>query len=78
MSRHAVSLGLLCSLALAAPAAAQAPAQAPAAPPVAPGTATGIIPLKPGRAPGQPIDSAYTQKIHEYTTESFLLSPLVD
>ena len=26
----------------------------------------------------QPIDSEYTKKIHEYTTESFFLSPLVD
>jgi len=29
-------------------------------------------------APGQAIDEAYTRKIREYTTESFLLSPLVD
>jgi len=34
--------------------------------------------LKPGRDPMQPIDSAYTKKIHEYTTEPFFLSPLVD
>ena len=33
---------------------------------------------RPGRDPRQPIDSAYTRKIHEYTTESFFLSPLVD
>src|ERR1019366_4931896 len=33
---------------------------------------------RPGRDPKQPIDSAYTQKIREYTTESFFLSPLVD
>ena len=32
----------------------------------------------PGRAPSQPIDSAYTKKIHEYTTEPFFLSPLID
>jgi len=32
----------------------------------------------PGRDPGQPIDSEYTRKIHEYTTETFFLSPLVD
>ena len=32
----------------------------------------------PGRLPSQPIDSAYTKKIHEYTTEPFFLSPLVD
>ena len=33
---------------------------------------------RPGRDPAQPIDEAYTKKIHEYTTESFFLSPLVD
>jgi hypothetical protein len=34
--------------------------------------------IKPGRAPNQPIDAEYTRKIHEYTTEPFFLSPLVD
>ncbi len=34
--------------------------------------------LKPGRDPHQPIDSAYTAKIREYTTEPFFSSPLVD
>jgi len=34
--------------------------------------------IKPGRDPQQPIDSAYTAKIHEYTTEPFFTSPLVD
>lgn len=34
--------------------------------------------IKPGRDPRQPIDSAYTAKIKEYTTEPFFLSPLVD
>ena len=33
---------------------------------------------KPGRDPNQPIDSAYTAKIKEYTTEQFFMSPLVD
>src|SRR4029078_8499772 len=33
---------------------------------------------KPGRAPDQPIDEAYTAKSREYTTETFFLSPLVD
>src|SRR5215471_9274519 len=32
----------------------------------------------PGRATNQPVDSEYTKKIKEYTTESFFLSPLVD
>ena len=31
-----------------------------------------------GRDPAQPIDEEYTRKIHEYTTEKFFLSPLVD
>src|SRR5690349_3597352 len=34
--------------------------------------------IKPGRDPRQPIDSEYTRKIHEYTTQPFFLSPLVD
>jgi hypothetical protein len=33
---------------------------------------------RPGRDPRQPLDSGYTRKIREYTTESFFLSPLVD
>jgi Zinc carboxypeptidase len=33
---------------------------------------------RPGRDPKQPLDDAYTKKIHEYTTEKFFLSPLVD
>ena len=32
----------------------------------------------PGRATNQPVDSEYTKKIKEYTTEPFFLSPLVD
>ncbi|MGH7647474.1 MAG: M14 family zinc carboxypeptidase, partial [Gemmatimonadaceae bacterium] len=34
--------------------------------------------LTPGRDPSQPIDSAYTAKITEYTTEPFFTSPLVN
>jgi hypothetical protein len=34
--------------------------------------------VRPGRSTSQPVDAAYTQKIHEYTTEPFFLSPLVD
>lgn len=34
--------------------------------------------VQPGRDPNQPIDEEYTKKIHEYTTEPFFLSPLVD
>ncbi|HXG95111.1 MAG TPA: M14 family zinc carboxypeptidase [Blastocatellia bacterium] len=35
-------------------------------------------PIKPGRAPNQPIDEEYSKKIREYTTEPFFLSPLVE
>src|SRR5436309_12400377 len=48
-------------------------------PPLASATAqTDLSAARPGRDPRQPIDSAYTAKIREYTTESFFLSPLVD
>jgi zinc carboxypeptidase len=33
---------------------------------------------QPARDPKQPIDDAYTAKIHKYTTEPFFSSPLVD
>ncbi len=33
---------------------------------------------KPGRDPNQPLDEDYTQKIKEYTTAPYFLSPLVD
>ncbi|HEX2780796.1 MAG TPA: M14 family zinc carboxypeptidase, partial [Gemmatimonadaceae bacterium] len=42
------------------------------------GSTTDLSAAKPGRAPSQPIDEAYTKKIREYTTEPFFLSPLVD
>ena len=34
--------------------------------------------VKPGRDPNQPIDQEYTNKIREYTTETFFNSPLTD
>ena len=34
--------------------------------------------VKPGRDPNQPIDEEYTQKIREYTTETYFNSPLTD
>jgi hypothetical protein len=34
--------------------------------------------MRAGRDPAQAIDEDYTRKIHEYTTEKFFLSPLVD
>ena len=33
---------------------------------------------RPGRDPNQPIDEEYTNKIREYTTETFFNSPLTD
>jgi hypothetical protein len=42
------------------------------------GAGTDPSAARPGRDPGQPIDEDYTRKIHEYTTEPFFLSPLVD
>ncbi len=51
-----------------------APAQGPATTPAQSDIALAL----PGRDPNQPIDEAYTKKIHEYTTEPFFLSPLVD
>ncbi|HET9775611.1 MAG TPA: M14 family zinc carboxypeptidase, partial [Gemmatimonadaceae bacterium] len=71
-----VVIGVSFFLALtAAPLAAQdgAAAEAAAARTTLPPTAT-----RPGRDPNQPIDEEYTRKIHEYTTEPFFLSPLVD
>ena len=32
----------------------------------------------PGRDPKQPVDTMYTRKLREYTTEPFFTSPLVD
>ncbi|HVZ77417.1 MAG TPA: M14 family zinc carboxypeptidase, partial [Gemmatimonadaceae bacterium] len=66
MSRRSLTLALFALLAVGAtwrPVAAQATDPAAA---------------KPGRDPRQPVDEAYTRKIHEYTTEPFFLSPLVD
>jgi zinc carboxypeptidase len=40
--------------------------------------AVGAAQVKPGRDPNQPIDEEYTNKIREYTTETFFNSPLTD
>jgi zinc carboxypeptidase len=34
--------------------------------------------IAPGRDPKQPVDAAYTEKIHKYTTQPYFTSPLVD
>ncbi len=73
MRRYPVVLSLFLALLAFAPtqpALAQAPGRSS---PPADSTF-----LTPGRNPNQPIDEAYTKKIHEYTTEPFFLSPLVD
>jgi hypothetical protein len=64
MRHTSISIRLLSLVLLVAPAI---PAQNGADPSV-----------QPGRNPAQPIDEEYTRKIHEYTTEKFFLSPLVD
>jgi hypothetical protein len=79
MRRCSVAIGTVLSLLLVAlsipgrPALAQAQATTATGLPATEGPAP-----KPGRDPHQPIDEAYTKKIHEYTTEPFFLSPLVD
>jgi hypothetical protein len=84
MPRPAAPLGLLLAAsAVVIPAyagiAAQGPSAATAVRSDAPLTTTiSTSPTKPGRAAGQPIDTAYTRKIREYTTETFFSSPLVD
>ncbi len=46
--------------------------------PAKPMTDAELAAAKPGRDPNQPIDEEYTNKIKEYTTEPYFLSPLVD
>ena len=62
-------------LALAQSTRSAGGAGAPGAAVPMPAPASGF---RPGRSPSQPLDEAYTRKIHEYTTEPFFLSPLVD
>lgn len=73
MRRYPVVISLFLTLLALAPVQA-APAQTPGRS-SAPADSSF---LRPGRDPNQPIDEAYTKKIHEYTTEPFFLSPLVD
>jgi len=80
MRRLPFASGAVVSLVLAAlPAlslAQSVPASASREP--AASAASELSAAKPGRDPNQAIDSAYTAKIREYTTEPFFLSPLVD
>ncbi len=41
-------------------------------------SALDLASAKPGRDPSQPVDTDYTKRILEDTTEKFFLSPLVD
>ena len=65
---------LVCALFLAPVAAQQSRAQRTGQAE----TKEDLANARPGRDPNQPIDEEYTQKIKEYTTETFFLSPLVD
>ncbi|HET7563923.1 MAG TPA: M14 family zinc carboxypeptidase, partial [Gemmatimonadaceae bacterium] len=79
MRRSHVVPGLFLSLLLAAPSrSASAQSYAATAQRGAARATEDLSAAKPGRDPNQPIDEAYTKKIHEYTTEPFFLSPLVD
>jgi hypothetical protein len=42
------------------------------------GTDADLVNARPGRDPRQPLDTEYTRKIKEYTTEPYFLSPIVD
>jgi hypothetical protein len=76
--RSTISAGIAVALAATAGdlfAQALGPASLPT-----PTASSAVAPtlIRPGRDPMQPIDSEYTKKIREYTTEPFFLSPLVD
>ncbi len=72
MRRRTSGFFLAVVVALAAVPPSRAAAQRPSPGEPAPSA------TQPGRDPSQAIDSAYTRKIREYTTEPFFLSPLVD
>ena len=75
-SRVSAAISALIVVALC-PAFARAQGM-PTASSVPPGASGTSSLFKPVRDPMQPIDSEYTRKIHEYTTEPFFLSSLVD
>jgi hypothetical protein len=77
MSRsHLLRISVSLSLAVSTPVIAQTTSHVSEAAPANGSFSSSLI--KPGRDPRQPIDSEYTKKIREYTTEPFFLSPLVD
>jgi hypothetical protein len=77
MSRSRLCVAFLVA-ALGASTSAESQTVSRAAPESPPSSGTAPSLVRPGRDPMQPIDSEYTKKIHEYTTEPFFLSPLVD
>src|SRR3982751_6202281 len=79
MARPPFAFGFTVALLAALPALSFAQsAPTPASRESGAGAPSDLSTAKPGRDPNQPIDSAYTAKIREYTTEPFFLSPLVD
>ena len=81
MDRRSLVVALLAPLLaplIASPSARAQRAVQTRTPSAAQATRMEISTAAPGRDPNQPIDADYTKKIHEYTTESFFLSPLVD
>ena len=77
MSRsYLIRMSVSLSLAATTPVIAQTTSHVSEAAPANGAFSSSLI--KPGRNPLQPVDSEYTRKIREYTTEPFFLSPLVD
>ncbi len=80
MRRSLVKIGFLLVLVAAFAVESVAQSSAQTSSPAGATTLKTLLPsaTRPGRDPSQPIDEEYTRKIHEYTTEPFFLSPLVD
>ncbi len=79
MSRLANFSRCVSTLAVLALVPALLSAQAPTPPRPPSGSSDAeLANAKPGRDPRQPIDTQYTRKIKEYTTQPYFLSPLVD
>jgi hypothetical protein len=80
MRRALAKIGFLLVLVAAFAVESVAQSSAQSTSPAGATTLKTLLPsaTRPGRDPSQPIDEEYTRKIHEYTTEPFFLSPLVD